>query len=393
MIGASRRGQGRIRVAGRVVERSGRELWVADAYASLPVQLVRTTPVETPDLVVVEGRMKGAMLVQARLIERHPPSAPQASGEWSRLLWQGLGQRLRMRARALGVVRAYFAEQGFVEVETPLRVPSPGLDLHVDAFEASGRYLITSPEYHMKRLLAGGMPRIFQLAHVSRADESGAFHEPEFTMLEWYRAFAEWTSVVRDTEALVLGVVRALTGRSFVSLPDGRRIDLKPPYERITVREAFRQHASVRDAAALAKRSPNRFFELLVSRVEPALAQRPRPVFLCEYPLSQASLARPAPHDPSVAERFELYVGGIELCNGFGELTDVAEQRTRLVRDRAERRALGRPLYPIDEKFLAALASGMPPSAGNALGFDRLLMLACGAERLGDVQAFSAEQV
>jgi lysyl-tRNA synthetase class 2 len=130
-----------------------------------------------------------------------------------------------------------------------------------------------------------------------------------------------------------------------------------------------------------------------VSRVEPALAQRDRPVFLCDYPLSQASLARPSPRDPSVAERFELYVGGIELCNGFGELTDEAEQRARLQRDRALRRALGRPVYPIDEKFLAALASGMPPSAGNALGFDRLVMLACGAPSVGQVQAFSGDAI
>jgi lysyl-tRNA synthetase class 2 len=245
----------------------------------------------------------------------------------------------------------------------------------------------------MKRLLSGGMPRIFQLVHASRAEESGRLHEAEFMMLEWYRAFHDASAVMQDTEQVVASVARALRGSESLFAPDGRTLDARPPFARISVRQAFREHAGVEDAVQLASDDEDRYFELLVSQVEPGLAALTTPVFLCEYPLRHASLARPSPRDPSVAERFELYAGGVELCNGFGELTDPAEQRRRFERDRAERGARGQPLYPIDEKLLAALEAGLPPCAGNALGFDRLIMLATGAAGVADVQAFPRQRV
>jgi lysyl-tRNA synthetase class 2 len=291
-------------------------------------------------------------------------------------------------------------------VETPLVVPSPGLDVHLDAprvhTKAGERYLITSPEYQMKRLLSGGLERIYQIGKCFRNDEVGERHQPEFTMLEWYRAFAGMEEVMRDTEELVAHVARAARRRwhdddlheperAFLYLQDGDiKVDVTPPWPRLTVREAFDRYAGMSMDEAL--RDEERFYRLLVERVEPALAALGA-VFLCEYPVSQASLARKKPGDPSVAERFEAYVAGVELCNGFGELTDPIEQRARLERDQDERRARDLPVYPIDEAFLAALEQGMPPSGGNALGLDRLVMLTLGATHIEDVLAIPASEL
>lgn len=387
---AEPRPSGSVLVGGRVVEQQGRSLRLADAFATLVVELAAEAELAVGDLIVVAGRVDGDRLRDASLERRHPHPLPGASGEHARLAWQGVGPRLLARSRALGAIRAYFAEQRFVEVDTPLRVKMPGLDLHVDAIAAEGGFLVTSPEHQMKRLLTGGMPRIFQLCHTSRAGELGPLHEPEFLMLEWYRAFAGQDDVMSDTEQVVARVVEAVAGAPHVTLADGRRIDVAPPFERMSVRDAFRSFAGVSDAAALAEDCEDRFFELLVGAVEPALARLGRPVFLCGYPATQASLARRSPDDPRVAERFELYLAGVELCNGFGELTDAAEQRRRFERDQVERRRRGRPVYPIDERLLAALVEGMPPSGGNALGVDRLLALAAGVSEISRVQAFPA---
>jgi lysyl-tRNA synthetase class 2 len=262
--------------------------------------------------------------------------------------------------------------------------------LHLDAIPAHGGYLITSPELHMKRLLAGGFPRIFQLARASRLDELGRLHEPEFGMLEWYRAFAGLPQVLSDTEQLLRSVAERVSGEAQLFGPSGQRYDLARPFQRITVREAFREHAGIADAVDLAHTDEARYFELLVSRVEPGLAREPAPLFLWQYPANQAALARLSSTDPSVAERFELYVGGVELCNGFDELTDPSEQRLRFEQDERRRAREGRTTYPLDERFLAGLTSGMPRASGNALGFDRLLMLATGARELADVIAFPA---
>lgn len=342
------------------------------------------------DLVVLEGAYDGQQLQGALVLERTPCPEPRGDGDLARFVWHGVGRNLQARARALAAVRGYFAREHFLEVETPQRVPAPGVDLHLDAIPAHGGYLITSPELHMKRLLAAGFPRIFQVARASRLDELGRLHEPEFAMLEWYRAFAGLSQMLADTEQLVRLVAECVSGEAHLFGPSGQRYELELPFQRITVRDAFREHAGIADAVDLAHSDEARYFELLVGRVEPALAREPKPLFLWKYPANQAALARLSAEDASVAERFELYVAGVELCNGFDELTDASEQRTRFEQDALRRVAEGRAVYPIDERFLAGLSSGMPRAGGNALGFDRLLMLASGARELADVIAFPA---
>ncbi len=303
-------------------------------------------------------------------------------------------KRLVDRARVCAAVRAFFDARGFLEVETPVLVPSPGLDPHLDAFEVVGdnrgssSWLSTSPEYQMKRLLAQGLTRIYQIARCFRRAESGALHSPEFTMVEWYRARAGMADVMADTEQLVASV----TGGA-VRLGD-RVVEVTPPFERIAVCDAFARYAgwSREDTLAAAAADEDRYFRALVHLIEPAVAAAPRAVFLVDYPATQASLARRKPEDERLAERFELYVAGVELCNGFGELIDPVEQRARLVHDQETRRARGQPVYPIDERFLEALER-VPPSGGNALGLDRLVALACGTTRIADVMAFTADEV
>jgi lysyl-tRNA synthetase class 2 len=301
-------------------------------------------------------------------------------------------KHLRERANVLQLVRTFFAQRGFLEVETPLLVPSPGLDLHLEAFEvvtrSPSRYLITSPEYQMKRLLGDGHERIFQIAKCFRKGEQGVHHNPEFTMLEWYRAHAGVEDVMRDTEELV---ALATSGRVQLG---ARTVDTRTPVERWTVCEAFERFAGVGEDETLdlAANDEERYFQLMVEAVEPGLAALDHAVFLVDYPSSQASLARRRPDDPRVAERFELYVAGIELCNGFGELTDPVEQRARLERDRAERTTRGLAVYPIDERLLDALTR-MPPSGGNALGLDRLVALVCGTTEIRRVMAFAVDEL
>ena len=356
-----------------------------------------------------------------------------------RLAW------LEARATALAALRRFFAERDFLEVETPLLVPSPGLEIHLEAVvvhntgnPAGAGYLITSPEYQMKRLLAAGCERIYQVCKCFRAGERGLHHASEFTMVEWYRAFAELDDIARDTEQLVADVVRAVGEASaagaagaagepamvaageavaagareaVVARVGDRSIDVTPPWPHMTVREAMRSWAGVdvagdEPAAAMvaAVRAAgitiadgtawdDAFFAAFLARVEPALAALDRPVILEDWPAPLAALARRKPDDPRTALRFEAYVGGIELANAFGELTDPIEQRARFQHDQATRRARGRPVYPIDEKLLAALTEGLPPSTGIALGFDRLVMLATGAHAIDDVLAFATHEL
>jgi lysyl-tRNA synthetase class 2 len=308
-------------------------------------------------------------------------------------------EALRTRHAVVRELRAHFDEQGFVEVDTPAMVVSPGLEVHLDAFEVHGgpqpRYLHTSPEYHMKRLLGRGLPRIYQLGKAFRRGEVGHLHQPEFTMLEWYRAGAGSDEMMRDTEQLVFRAAKAVCGGPVLPArgePGAPRtpIDVTPPWPRLTVREAFARYANV-DLDALPP-DEDAFFRVLIERVEPQLG-RGRPTLLTHYPAQMASLARIHPDDPRSADRFEAYVAGIELCNGFGELVDASEQRSRLEADVRTRAQLGKPAYPIDERFLQALEKGIPESGGNALGVDRLVMLLSGAKRIQDVVAFDASQV
>jgi elongation factor P--(R)-beta-lysine ligase len=390
----------RCRLAGRVASVEDGVIVVADAFAT--ARIIGQAELEVGDLVEVDVRRADGRLLLAGTVTRHratvPASAARASSEPSshgtdveRFVEDGIGLNLRDRARAFAIVRSFFAARAFLEVDTPLLVPSPGLDLHLDAVQADGGYLITSPEYQMKRLLVGGVPRQFQIAHVFRQGETGDRHNPEFTMLEWYRAFAGVEHVMRDTEELVTELVSAFVGAGVLPGDNGP-VAVTAPFPRVTVAEAFARHAGVPEAEMfrLARDDPDGFFRTLVERVEPALAARNTPVFLVDYPIEHASLARAKPGDPRVCERFELYLCGLELCNGFGELTDPKEQRHRLIADQRARTLIGKPVYPLDEHFLAALAEGMPPSAGNALGLDRIVALCLGEREIARVMPFPA---
>jgi lysyl-tRNA synthetase class 2 len=293
-------------------------------------------------------------------------------------------QVLRLRAKAMEAIRLFFKERGFIEVETPAVVPSPGLDVHLSAFEVrdpSGArigWLATSPEYQMKRLLSAGADRIFQICRSYRAEEHGRHHEREFTMLEWYRAHATSDDVIRDTEELVACLGNALGSADLEALSS--------PWDRITVKEAFERHAGeLVDPAC-----EERFFRTWAERIQPQLGAE-RPVVVTAWPASMASLAKL--NEDGTADRFESFFRGIELCNGFGELTDAGEQRARFERDQAERRRAGLPVYAIDERFLEALERGMPDSGGNALGVDRLLMLLTGQESIQSVMPFPSEEL
>ncbi len=271
---------------------------------------------------------------------------------------------LSERARVLREIRAFFDARGFTEVETPVRIPAPAPEPHIDCPPSGDWFLRASPELQMKKLLAAGMERIYQIGPCFRAGEKGRRHSPEFTMLEWYRANADYSQIAVDAEELLVEVLT----RDHADV------------QRITVREAYLRWAGWDPVETW---DQDRFDFDMATKIEPNLPKEP--LFLTDYPAPAASLARLKSDDPRVAERWELYVDGIELANAFTELIDPVEQRRRFELAREERRALGEADYPLDEKFLDALAR-MPPSGGVALGVDRLVMLACGASSIADVQ-------
>ncbi|HVZ99726.1 MAG TPA: EF-P lysine aminoacylase EpmA [Caulobacterales bacterium] len=310
---------------------------------------------------------------------------------------------LHARARIVTAIRAWFADQGFIEAEPNLLVASPGAEVHLQAFETGGRYLHTSPEFAMKKLLAAGEEKIFYLGKVWRAGEEGPLHASEFTMLEWYRAGAPYQRVMEDCVELARIAARETNASQFRWRE--RACDPFAEAQMLTVRDAFATFPTLSVAKRVARdcapgegrstmQTPMRLhappkggdseeFSRAIVQIEPQLGS-PALTLLTEYPISEAALARPAPHDPSVAERFELYACGVELANGFGELTDPVEQRARLEAAMAEKEKLYGARWPIDEDFLAALAH-MPPASGVALGLDRLVMLATGARTIQDV--------
>lgn len=291
---------------------------------------------------------------------------------------------LEKRAAVLRTVRFHLVTGGFLEIETPCRISSPAPEIHIDTEPSGDRFLIASPELQMKRLVASGAyERIFQICHCFRRGERGERHLPEFSMLEWYRVDGDYEDLMVDCEELVTACAKAVGAWPLVKR-NGVEMDLRAPWERLSVRSAFERHAGWTPGAAP---DPDRFDRDLVDLVEPALPPD-RPIFLRDYPASMASLAKISDKDETVAERVELYAGGLELANGFTELTDPAQQRARFQRDEEMRRAAGKPPYPGDERFLAALELGMPPCAGMALGMDRLVMLLTGAREIDDVVAF-----
>ncbi len=319
---------------------------------------------------------------------------------------------LVQRNRIRNAVAAWFAEREFLEVDVPALCISPGNEAHLHGFKteliaADGsrheRYLHTSPEFSCKKLLAAGERRIYSLGHVFRNRERTRTHTPEFTMLEWYRAREDYQSVISDSLAL-LALAANVTGRPLFEWNE-RKCDPHGEAEWLTVEAAFRQHAGLDllatlhpdgkpDAEKLAAVSPvefatgeswtDIFSRILVEKIEPHLGNG-KPTVLYEYPSCEAALARVCNHDTRVAERFELYACGVELANGFGELTDAKEQRRRFIEEMDIKERIYGERYPIDEELLLALET-MPQASGVALGFDRLVMLATGAQRIEQVQ-------
>ena len=331
---------------------------------------------------------------------------------------------LDVRRAATKALRAYFQAEGFIEVETPAVQVSPGIERHIRPFATSlrapeedegsavPRYLHTSPEFAMKKLVAGGMGKIMQLCHVWRDGERSPLHHPEFTMLEWYRAGVDYGAIMIDCEAILRAVAKAAerTLQQGESLRwQGRVCDPAKPAERLTVQEAFMRHACI-DLLATIDDPTNPappadkltakaralglyvsaqdtwedvFFRVMLERIEPHLGLG-APTILWEYPANLAALARRKPGQSNVAERFELYACGVELANAYSELTDGVEQRARFDHDRALHTKLYGSAPPLDPDFMNAMES-LPPCAGVALGFDRLVMLAAGASDITDV--------
>jgi len=309
---------------------------------------------------------------------------------------------LRRRTLLTQATRAFFTARGYTEIETPYAVPAPGEEVHLRALSTTidrpdgtrcPLWLHTSPEFAMKRLLVAGAGPIFQLARVWRNGEGSPRHTAEFTMLEWYTPGLGFDALINETMALLRAVLPPVVTSGGVQTSLAQ-------FERLTVADAFFRYAgadvlgTANDAHALAVSArvelrtdetwEDLFFRLLLERVEPHLG-RANPTFLTHWPAAQAALARRDPADPRVALRFELFVCGIELANAFDELTDAAEQHARFIEDRIRRHDLYGPDWPLDVDFLAALRHGMPPATGIALGFDRLAMLAAGADRISQV--------
>jgi len=336
----------------------------------------------------------------------------QPSPWWSAARHADRKPFLLARAAITKAVRGFFDEQGFVEVETGILQISPGNETHLHAprTELTGgdgtrtsRYLRTSPEFAAKKLLAAGEAKIFEFARVFRDRERGDLHLPEFTMLEWYRANAGYDAIMADTVVVIAHAAQA-TGIGRFSFR-GRIADPFAEPELLTVAAAFERFAGIDLLATVANGEGNRialaeaakarvrvadddnwsdiFSKVLVEHIEPHLGQG-RLTVLFEYPVPEAALARAKPSDPRVAERFEIYACGVELANGFGELTDAAEQRRRFTQSMDEKARRYGERYPLDEDFLDAVAK-MPDASGVALGFDRLVMLASGALRVDQV--------
>ena len=333
---------------------------------------------------------------------------------------------VRARQTLYRAIRDHFEAEGFDEVETPLLVPAPAMEPHINSFEArfvpemgaqGGErplWLHSSPEYAMKRLLADGWERIYFLGKVFRNGEVARNHNPEFTMLEFYRAnLADgpragrgYGPLLKDIEEFTLRAAESIGGEARIAW-NGGTIDLMPPWDRLSVAEAFATRAGIElpldgDAELLRARAQERgfdlpaglesfddiFFSIFLTAIEPGLGW-PRPTFLVDWPASMASLAKLRVDDPCIAERFELYIGGMELANGFFELNDAAEQRRRLEEEQRLRASLGMPVHPIDDRFVEAVGR-MPTSAGVAVGIDRLLMLLGGFESIDQVLLFPA---
>lgn len=399
---------------GYLVELEGDKGVLLDAHGKVDFTVqIRAGQPPIGDIVELHGRVcRGVLLVDKVISLVKVQLRPwELGGDWQRFNRVGgaLRQNMLLRDAVLKAIRNFFADRGFLEVETPTLVRAPGQEVQLEVFETKAEvgerfYLATSPEHHMKRLLGSGFDKIFQICKSYRKEESSKIHNPEFTMLEWYRAYANYEEIIEDLENLVSHLGQTLVGGTKIAYR-GTSIELKPPWRRLTLHQAFNLYADLdldacksRDefyqrASSLGFGSVNRedsweeiFFKVLLEKVEPALGVGP--VFLKDYPSRLAALAKLKENNTAVAERVEAYVAGLELANGFTELNDPREQRLRFMEERRQRRELGLPIHPLDEEFLSMLQQGMPPAGGIAVGLDRLLMLFADAASIDEVIAF-----
>jgi elongation factor P--(R)-beta-lysine ligase len=296
-------------------------------------------------------------------------------------------KNLWLRARVIQIIRQFFINAHFLEVETPVRISSPAPERHIHAVPSGSWCLQASPEIFMKRLLSAGYSRIFQLCKCFRAHERGNRHLSEFTLLEWYCTDIDYFGYMNQCEALIQAVASGL-GLKNSLFYQGKVIDLTSPWQRITVTDAFHRWAAISPEEAL---NQDRFDEIMVDFIEPNLGVA-TPTFLYDYPVECGALARRDPKNNKITQRFELYVCGLELCNAFMELTDRVEQRARFEQERSDMRRHGKIVYPLPEKFLSSLED-MPESAGNALGIDRLIMAFADTLSIDDVVAFTPEEI
>ncbi len=294
---------------------------------------------------------------------------------------------LKLRDSIIRAIEEFFFNLGFLRVQTPVRIPAPAPEAHIDAISSEGWFLQTSPELCMKRLVAEGYHKIFQICGCFRKNERGERHISEFTMLEWYEAHIDYKKMMERCEQLV-NFVAQKTGSGKKLSYQGKSVNINPPWKRIKVEDAFDEFSGMSMQKAL---ETGKFDEIMAFEIEPNLGND-KPCFLYDYPAECGSLARLKPDNPDFAERFELYIAGMELCNAFTELTDPFEQRKRFEQELDFRKKAGKKAYPVDEKFLKALEK-MPPTSGNALGVDRLVMIFANAAKIDDVVAFTPEEL
>ena len=423
----------RVWIAGRVIELGSPQKnsgILRDEGDEILFLLSQPTDLKIGDIIELYGNWKDKEFLadDYRLLTPAQKDFRQFVSEapqWLRLLQDPEKRKIfYLRQQIIQEIRNFFLAQGFLEVDAPALVPHPGMEPHLNPFEtrfidANAQslqtfYLHTSPEYAMKKLLATGFEKIFYLGHCFRNSEVSATHHPEFLMLEWYRAYADYHHIMADCEALITHLARQIKG-GFCFRYQNQEIDLTPPWPRMSVAEAMQRFAGVnlknirsRDdwiAVAQAKNYDtvdaswsweDIFFLIFLNEVEPKiacpLAGQARPIFLVDYPAALASLAKRKVDEPNFVERFELYIGGLELANAFTELNDPKEQYQRLLHEQKVRKQLRRPVFKIDAEFITALEIGIPPAGGIALGVDRLIMLLLDKSHLEDVLFFPFRQ-
>jgi lysyl-tRNA synthetase class 2 len=298
-----------------------------------------------------------------------------------------LQPNLKRRALVLDLIRAFFNEQGFLEVETPIRAPAIAPEPCIVPFQSEEWFLAASPELHMKRLLAAGYEKIFQFSHCFRKGERGRWHNPEFLMLEWYRAGADYSQIINDTEKLIATIAEKLGHKNTIKYR-GRDIDISLPWPRVTAREAYSEAAGW---DPVKEYDSERFDMDFVARVLPSFSSK-RPTVLLDYPAAAASLARLKAGNPLVAERAEVFIGGLELANAYSELINAKEQENRFKEAIEQIKRERRQVMPMPDTFLEAM-NHMPECGGIALGIDRLVMLFCDADTIDEVMPFTTDTV